>query len=119
MRLLLLLLYLSQFMIGHTLPFLPGRVEALETQGITYTDVTRILPPGQSIVMVAFITLTYILVLDHTRYLNIISLIQWSLLGLAVLISFTRSFWVQAFIAILLIFLLEKIVIGEEYLGWV
>ena len=93
----------AQFIIGRSLPFLPGRVETLQTQGVAYADITRILPPGQSIVLVAFITITMVLVFDRTRQINILILLQWGLLGLAVLVSFTRSFWVQAGLAIMIL----------------
>ena len=93
----------AQSIIGRSLPFLPGRIETLQTQGVAYADITRILPPGQSIVLVAFITITIVLVFDRTRQINILFLLQWGLLGLAVLVSFTRSFWVQAGLAILIL----------------
>lgn len=91
----------AQFLLGESLHLFPGRVESLQTQGVSYVDITRILPPGQSIVVVAFITITVILVLGGRRPLNILVFLQWGLLGLAVLLSFTRTFWVQAGLAIL------------------
>ena len=45
----------AQFLLGDSVQLLPGRVESLDTQGTMFEDVTRILPPGCSIVLVSFV----------------------------------------------------------------
>jgi hypothetical protein len=94
---------IAQFLLGRSVNLFPGRVEALETQGVSYGDVTRVLPPGQSLVMVAFIALVVLLVFDKSRPLAIIRLLQGGVLGLAVILTFNRNFWVAVGLGLLLL----------------
>jgi hypothetical protein len=94
---------IAQFLLGESFYILPGRVETLQTGDIGYTGITRILPPGQSTVLVAFITATVTLVLERRRQFIVSSFLQWCLLGLAIILTFTRSFWVQVVFAILIL----------------
>ncbi len=108
----------AQYLLGPSMPLLPGRVEPLRTQDVSYEEVTRILPPGLSIVLVSFATIFSILVLESIRPLGSIKFIQWGLLGMAVLISFLRSYW-AALIGVF--FLLALIVRGRDrqrLVGW-
>lgn len=93
---------LMQYSFGSSLPFLPGRVETLSTQGIVYEDVTRILPPGWSIVLVSFVAIICILVLGKFKSIRWLTFLQWGLLGMALLLTFLRSYWA----ALILVFLL-------------
>lgn len=51
----------AQFMLGSSVQILPGRVEALVTQDATFDDITRILPPGWSTVMISFMAVVCLL----------------------------------------------------------
>lgn len=92
-----------QFFIGSELSFLPGRIENLTTQDTTYVGITRVLPPGQALVMVLSVTTITLLVLGYYKYRNVWSFLQSGLITLAVIISFNRSFWVMIGIAILVL----------------
>jgi len=94
----------AQYLLGGSVILLPGRVETLQTQGTSFYGVTRVLPPGQSIVVVAFITISVLFIMDLSRMLNVVRIVQWVILGMAVLVSFTRGYWVQAGLALLLTF---------------
>lgn len=109
---------IAQFLLGESVPILPGRVETLSTLGTSYRGITRILPPGQSLILVAFITSTAMLILDKFKPINILRFLQWGLLGLAVVVSFNRSFWVGVSLAL---FLLAYLVRGQDrqrLVGW-
>jgi O-antigen ligase len=109
---------IAQFLLGESLTFLPGRVETLSTQGTRYGDITRILPPGISLIQVAFIATTATLVLDKFRPVNMLRFLQWGLLGLAVLLTFLRSYWM---VVSVVLFLLAYLVRGQDrqrLLGW-
>lgn len=109
---------IAQFLLGESLRFLPGRVETLSTLGQGYSGITRILPPGQSLIVVAFIATTVTLVLDKFRPTNMLRLLPWGLLGLAVVLTFNRSFWVGVGLAL---FLLAYLVRGQDrqrLVGW-
>lgn len=84
----------AQYAIGGSLQLLPGRVETLATRGETYGGVFRILPPGQSLILVAFIVSTVTLVLTRIGLSSILRFLQWGLLGLVVLLTFNRTYWV-------------------------
>jgi O-antigen ligase len=92
-----------QFFLGHTVQLLPGRVEGLGTQGVLYEDVTRILPPGLSIVLVSFCALLCILLLEKTKGRRLLKLFQCGLLGIAFLFTFLRSYWAALIIVFLIL----------------
>lgn len=95
----------AQYITGAALPFLPGRVEVLSTEGTNFYDITRIIPPGYSIVFVAFVVACSIWFFDN-KYSNNISLMTTiSLTGIGVLLTFKRHFW-GALVVIFLIMVL-------------
>jgi O-antigen ligase len=97
-----------QFALGVSLPFLPERVEALRTGETIYTDITRILPPGQSIIVSALIFLICALIINPNKKNKWINLLQTALIGFSVLITFTRSFWVQVGLAIVILAVITR-----------
>jgi len=109
---------IAQFLLGESAPILPGRVETLSTLGTSYEGITRILPPGQSIMLVAFITSTAMLILDKFKPINMFRFLQWGLLGLAVVLTFTRGFWVQATLALFLLACLVRGQNRQRLIGW-
>lgn len=92
-----------QFVLGDSVQLLPGRVEALYTEGKRYGSIFRILPPGGALILVAFITSTVVLVVDESKPMSVMRLSQWSLLGVAVILTFNRSFWVGVGLALSLL----------------
>jgi hypothetical protein len=100
-----------QFFLGHTVQLLSGRVESLGTQGVVYEDVTRILPPGVSIVLVSFGALLSILVLEKIKPRRLLKFLQFGLLGMALLFTFLRSYWA---VLIIMFFLMGYIFRGYD-----
>ena len=92
-----------QFFLGHTVQLLPGRVESLGTQGVVYEDITRILPPGWSIILISFIAILCILVLEKIKPLGWPKFLQCGLLGMALLVTFLRSYWAALIMAFFLL----------------
>jgi hypothetical protein len=90
-----------QFILGSSVQLLPGRVEILATQGAMYDDITRVLPPGWSVVLVSFVVIMCILILEKNTLLSWLKLLQLGLLGMALIFTFLRSYWA----ALLIIFL--------------
>lgn len=91
---------MAQFVIGTSFNLFPGRVETLVTQGITYGSVTRVLPPGQSLIMFGFIILWVSLAIDNSRLRSIVRFLQAGLVSLAVILTFNRSFYVLGGLAL-------------------
>ena len=94
---------ITQLLLGVSQHLLPGRVEVMSTQDVEFSGTLRILPPGQSLVLVAFISGSAILVLDKFRTISILRFLQWGLVGLALILTFNRSYWVAATLALVLI----------------
>lgn len=96
----------AQSLLGNSVTLFPGRVEQLATQGVDYGDVTRVLPPGQSLVLVSVVALIVLLVLDKLRPLAALRFVELGLVGLATILTFNRNFWVAIGIAVFLLILL-------------
>ncbi|MDR3575101.1 MAG: O-antigen ligase family protein [Anaerolineaceae bacterium] len=96
-----------QFLLGNSVQILPGRVEDVSTQNI---GITRILPPGQSLIYVVLICLIGLLIFDKGLHKSIPQILPTILVGFAVVLTFNRSFWVGIGIAV--VFLL--VLVGNE-----
>jgi hypothetical protein len=97
-----------QSLLGSSINIFPGRVETLGTQNSVYSGITRVLPPGQSVVMFGFILLVVLIAIDDAPLLFFVRFFQAGLVGLAVILTFNRNFWVITFIALaLLVWLLR------------
>ncbi len=98
-----------QFALGTSMQILPGRVENLGTMGAVYSDVTRILPPGWSIILVSFVTTVCILSLEKLKPAGLLKYLLFGLFGFALLVTFLRSYWAALIIALgLLAFILRE-----------
>lgn len=82
-----------QFLLGGSVHLLPGFVGGLMTQGISYENVYRIVPPGLSIVLISFVTILCIAVIEKNKPLGWLKFLQCGLLGIAILVTFLRSYW--------------------------
>lgn len=98
----------AQFILGDSVQILPGRVEALVTQDTSFDDITRILPPGWSTVMISFMVIICLLAIEKAPLRTSLNLIILLVFGLAIILTFLRSFW-GALIAVIafLFFLLN------------
>ncbi len=110
----------AQYIVGNSIAIIPGRVEELQTEGVAYQDITRILPPGQSVVMVAFVALFCLLILQEFKPAGIMWLLtQIGLLGAAILVTFLRSYWATIAIVILLMIFIFRGQERQKYIIWV
>jgi O-antigen ligase len=96
-----------QYLLGNNVQILPGRVETLDTEHVSFMGVTRVIPPGESLVFVTFVTMTVILVADKLRLKNIWLILMWCLTGLALILTFKRNLWIAVFIALFLLAILS------------
>ncbi|HTP67166.1 MAG TPA: O-antigen ligase family protein [Geobacteraceae bacterium] len=84
----------AQAMIGDSVQLMPGRIEAAETFGEEY-GALRILPPGQTLLFISFITAMCITVFRLGRsavFSGMSALVI--LLGGAIVLTYNRSYWV-------------------------
>ena len=100
-----------QFILGSSVQILSGRVETLATQDTMYEDITRVLPPGWSVILVSFIVILCMLILEKTASLIWLKFIQVSIFGMALIFTFLRSYWA----VLLMVFLLMLYLFKGEY----
>lgn len=94
-------LTIAQYASGHGRLILAGRIE-------TFGGVARIIPPGQSLIMVAFTAVFAAFVLDKA---NVRRFCQCAILALALAVTFFRASWVVTAANMLVIGLLAR---GQE-----
>jgi O-antigen ligase len=107
-----------QFLLGDSIHILPGNVESLTTQSTIYEDVTRILPPGLSIVLVSFVAILCILVLEKFKPLGWLKFLQCGLLGIALLFTFLRGYWVALIVVFFLMVYLFRGYFRQRLIRW-
>lgn len=90
-----------QFVMGQDVAFLPGRVEALVTNGAVMDDVTRIVSPGESLLLTGFVTIFMMMVVGGVTLSNPVRILQWFLSTLGVIMTFNRNFWIGGTIALI------------------
>ena len=110
---------LAQYVLGTGINLFPGRVETLITQNVDYTGVTRVLPPGQSLVLVAFLALIIGNIVGIQHGFSISRVVWLVLLGLAVILTFNRSFWIAVAVALALLALLAPGETRRRLAHWV
>lgn len=94
-----------QLIAGESVQLMPGRIESAASLYREYATL-RILPPGQTLVFVAFITSTCLIVFakDSPVIFSWMFLLAL-LLGSGTLLTYTRSYWVAIIIAAVIMFL--------------
>lgn len=95
-----------QAIIGESIQLMPGRIESAITFGSEF-ETLRILPPGQTLVFVTFLTAICVLVFVQEKpvlfsgYLYLLPL-----LGAGIILTYNRSYWVAAILGLLLLMLI-------------
>ncbi|KAA3647822.1 MAG: hypothetical protein DWQ07_02225 [Chloroflexi bacterium] len=107
-----------QSVVGIDAPFLAGRVETLSTGGQSFANITRVLPPGQSLMLLGFIISSSILVLQRFRFWNVFIILQWAVMAAGVIFTFNRTFWVASALAFLLLILVVRWQERSRIVGW-
>ena len=109
---------IGQFLLGDSVELLPGRAETLNTQGTMFEGVSRISPPGFSIVLVSFVTILCTLVLEKFKPIGLLKFVQCGFLGMALLITFLRSYYAVLILVILLLVYLVRGADRKRLIGW-
>jgi O-antigen ligase len=110
---------IAQYWLGSSVHILAGRVEMLETSGKDYKGITRILPPGEPLIILVFIITTASLVVEKFKFSRILDFLKWGLLGVALAFTFRRSVWMALVIALLIMNILLQRQERLKYFGWV
>lgn len=109
-----------QYAIGTTLPFLTGTVETLKTRGEEYGGVTRIFDTvGEATITAGFIIMTVKLFTNKLALKEGMGFIQWSLLTIAMILTFSRTHWLIAALAFGLTFILTRKGDKKNLINWI
>lgn len=96
---------LVQALIGDWVQFMPGRVERLETFDTVYGS-TRVLPPGQTLIYVLFITsFCLISLLERNSLSPWIYIVTFST-GIGVTLTYNRNYWGSCILCFVLFMIL-------------
>lgn len=90
---------LLQAVFGPDLAFIPGRVESLKTQGILHREITRVIPPGESLLYVT--TIISALAMTRAHGNSSWQLGRLGLLAIGLVLTYRRMLWGSATIALL------------------
>ncbi len=110
---------IAQYLLGQSQIILAGRVEMIGSEGGEFARATRVIPPGQSIMLVAFTAIFAILMLDQTRLSNFSRMIHLGLVGLGIVTTFFRASWVAIALSIFLMGFLVNRQQRKKYLLWI
>lgn len=95
-----------QAIIGESIQLMPGRIENAATFGSQF-EALRILPPGQTLVFVTFLTAICTLVFVQDKpvlFSGTFYLIP--LLGMGIILTYNRSYWVAAILGVMILLLI-------------
>lgn len=90
-----------QTALGPGVPILPGRVETLNTQGLTHDEIARVIPPGESLIYLALILGVLSLATRRAMASTLRTWISTGLLGIGLILTFRRALWGSAALALL------------------
>jgi O-antigen ligase len=107
-----------QFLGGESKLLIAGNISTLEVSGKVFIGTTRIVPSGISLVLVSFITLTAMLCMGKYKIRDLFGLFQWILLGIALMLTFLRSYWVVIGVALFLLAYLNEGQGRRRFISW-
>jgi len=107
-----------QYFLGTSILLLPGRVETLNTENLMYEGVTRIIPPGWSIVMVSVVAIFCITILEKSRRLAFPRILQFCFLAIAIVFTFMRAYWAALIFVLFLSVFIFKGYQRQRFFGW-
>ncbi len=101
-------LMIVQQAVGPSVPILPGRVETAGVFEQNFAGVTRILPPGQSLVLVALMP-AFIILLSRERmdYVGWLLTMAVFVLLIALAFTFNRNMWIGTTASVATVFLIS------------
>ncbi len=102
------IMMLAQAIVGDSVQLMPGRVEKADTFDVVY-EATRILPPGQALIYVLFITSVISIALQDRKFVSLWLYFVTFLTGIGVTLTYNRNYWVSCiFCFILFMFFVDS-----------
>lgn len=107
-----------QFAVGTSVQILPGRVEQLVTTGEVHSEITRVVSVGEGLALTAFITMMAVAFFHRFTLKTSFGFLLTCWVGLAVVITFNRNFWIAVLLAVALMLYLVRGYQRIRILGW-
>lgn len=111
-------LIVAQYLLGDSAEVLPGYLGSLQSASSVFEGVSRIVPPGRSIVLVSFVSILCIMVSEKLKPQEWLKFLQFGLLGLALLFTFLRSYWAVLILVFILMLYLFRGADKKKLVGW-
>lgn len=108
---------IAQYLLGDSVQLFT-QVGALDAPTGTFEASRRVAPPGFSIVLVSFITSLCILAVERVHPRGLLRGLQCGVLGVALLVTFFRSYWAALVIVICLLAVLVRGPDKRRLVGW-
>jgi hypothetical protein len=109
---------IAQYLLGTSVQLFPGRIEVYSADNAQFSGVTRILPPGQSLVFLNFIILVTLLLVDKSHSRSMVWFPLTMLVGIGVILTFNRNFWGGICIALALLVILIRKTQSKRLVVW-
>ncbi len=109
---------IAQVILGDSVNILPGVLGTLDVAGTSIPGTTRIVPPGRSLIIISFVALISVLSTEKLSSNRVWSFLQWFVLGIGVVLTYLRSYWVGIIIAVLLLAWLNRGEARRRLMGW-
>ena len=106
-----------QAIVGESIRLMPGRIEKAGTLGQVY-EATRILPPGQTLIYVVFITTVCTIIfidkpISKSSYFYILLIV-----GIGILLTYNRNYWVSIIFSLSIFMILISKKGKKRVLAW-
>jgi len=108
---------ITQAIVGESIQLMPGRVEAAVTLDKVY-EATRILPPGQTLIYVAFITAICAIAFINKPLLKSSYFYILLVVGVGVILTYNRSYWVTIIFSLSIFMMLISKRGKKRVIGW-
>jgi O-antigen ligase len=112
------LLMIIQAGIGASLHLISGRVAAARALTGQSFEATRILPPGDTLIFIMFISAVCAIAIMHGPLLRSGYFYLLILLGSGLVLTYTRNYWISVILSLLMLVLLASKRGKRRILGW-
>jgi O-antigen ligase len=107
-----------QTFIGESIPLMPGRVEAAETVLGQKFEATRIIPPGDSLILAMFILAACSIALIRKPLFKSGYFYLLFLIGIGILLTYSRNIWISVALSLFIFALLIRKKGKIRIMGW-
>ncbi|MCA9884947.1 MAG: O-antigen ligase family protein [Anaerolineae bacterium] len=87
----------AQFLVGYENQIIYGRIEEFAQDGTDVEGIARIIPAGRYLILVGFMSFTALLAFpERAVFFRRTRFLAWLMLGIGILLTFNRNFWVSS-----------------------